>query len=286
MDEFDIAQEIRIERQVHKGSFLLLEGDNDLRRFSKFTDAVKCSTVNCFGRSNLIGAVQLLYEDGFLGALGLADADFDRLTNTLLVHEGIIFSESHDFDLDCACEAALQRYLEETGDATKCDGAGGPVGVAKWVIGSLRPLSILRFVNVKEDLGYKLDDINHVRICVPQGDVIDIDLMIEHVSEGRFSAADAKNKLREKVVAYMRRDFDLQQLTNGHDFFAILGIALRNRLGGRLPPQTFGSEVEMHFRLGYSHEEFGQTQVFRAICDWEDENQPYVILKPNLRRLH
>jgi hypothetical protein len=53
MDAFDIAQEIRLERQVHKGSFLLLEGQEDLDRFLKFTDT-SGSTVNCFGRRNLI----------------------------------------------------------------------------------------------------------------------------------------------------------------------------------------------------------------------------------------
>jgi hypothetical protein len=36
MDAYDVAQEIRLERQVHKGSFLLLEGLKDLNRFAKF----------------------------------------------------------------------------------------------------------------------------------------------------------------------------------------------------------------------------------------------------------
>src|SRR6266446_3526644 len=124
MDEFDIVQEIRFERQVHRGSFLLLEGSEDLKRFTRFTDEHLCSTMNCFGRSNLINAIKLLYEDGFAGALGLADADFDRLTGSLETHEGVIYSDSHDFDMDWACEQTLHRYLEEVGDPDKCVAAG------------------------------------------------------------------------------------------------------------------------------------------------------------------
>jgi hypothetical protein len=33
MDEYDIAQEVRLERKVHKGSFLLVEGITDIKRF-------------------------------------------------------------------------------------------------------------------------------------------------------------------------------------------------------------------------------------------------------------
>ena len=119
MDEYDIVQEIRFERQVHKGSFLLLEGQDDLRRFTRFIDEKLCSTVNCFGRPNLIEAIKLLYEDGFLGALGLADADFDRLTGDLETHEGIIYSDSHDFDMDWACEQTLHRYLLTRGGRSR-----------------------------------------------------------------------------------------------------------------------------------------------------------------------
>ena len=144
MDEFDIVQEIRFERQVHKGSFLLLEGAEDLKRFTRFTDEKLCSTVNCFGRSNLINAIKLLYEDGFAGALGLADADFDRLTGSLETHEGLIYSDAHDFDMDWACQQTLHRYLQEVGDPGKCMAAGNAPGIAAMVFGAVKPLSILR----------------------------------------------------------------------------------------------------------------------------------------------
>ena len=90
MDGHDIAQEIRMERQALKNAaFLLLEGDTDLKRFTRYVDEAACSVVNCYGKPNAIEAIELLYEDGFPGALAILDADFDRLTCKLSSHEVI-----------------------------------------------------------------------------------------------------------------------------------------------------------------------------------------------------
>jgi hypothetical protein len=278
MDEFDIAQEIRFERQVHKGSFLLLEGDHDLKRFTEFTDEKLCSTVNCFGRPNLIGAIKLLYEDGFAGALGLADADFDRLTNSLDVHEGIIYSDAHDFDMDWACERSLHRYLIEVGDGDKCNAAGNASGIAAVIFDATRPLSILRYLNHHQNLRYRLTEIRHDEIA--RDSRVEIDLLVEHVSKGAFNGKDKKDKLRTLVTNHLQNEMDPLQLTNGHDFLAMLGLSLRDKFGKRLRPQTWQSEVQIHFRLAYSESDFARSDVYKAILKWQDNNHPYIILKP------
>ena len=125
MDGYDIARQVRMERQVHKGvSFMLLEGNTDIKRFDRYVDESACSIVNCFGRENAIEATELLYDDGFAGVLAIVDADFDRLTNNLKEHEGIIYSENHDLDLDWSRPSIVGRYLSEVGDKSKCTAHG------------------------------------------------------------------------------------------------------------------------------------------------------------------
>ena len=120
MDEHDIAQEVRLERKVHKGSFLLVEGTTDIKRFGNFIDDDECSLVNCYGRKNAIGAIRFLCEDGFPGALGAVHADFGRVDGSLEHHEGLVYSEAHDFDLDWVHVDAVQRYFKQIAEPEKC----------------------------------------------------------------------------------------------------------------------------------------------------------------------
>jgi hypothetical protein len=160
MDEFDIAQEVRLERKVHKGSFLLTEGDTDIKRFAVFIDDNVCSLVNCYGRRNSIEAIKILYKDGFLGALGVVDADFDRIEGKLERHEGLVYSEAHDFDLDWANANVIERYLAEVGEKAKCVLHGPAVDVIGKILDGLKPVSVARLLNHRKQILHKLSGID------------------------------------------------------------------------------------------------------------------------------
>jgi hypothetical protein len=279
LDAHDIAQEIRQERQVHKGSFLLLDGDKDIKRFGKFIDEDACSIQNCFGRENLLGAIDILIDEGFPGVLGLADADFDRIDGRVS-GDGIIFSGSHDFDLDVAESDVLRRYLLEVGHSERCELHGGCSKIRAWLYAACKPISILRYAIYSHNLGYKLDEVDFLQFWVD--DAVDIDRLIERVS---FGSSDAQEKasLRALAAQYVGQSFDLRQLTAGRDFLTMLGLALQGKLGDRGPEQTVASEIELHFRLAFSEDDFVRTPLFLAILDWQSENQPYLILKRSLK---
>ncbi|MBB5054420.1 hypothetical protein HNQ36_004422 [Afipia massiliensis] len=279
IDAYDIAQQVRQERQVHKGSFLLLEGLTDIRRFEKFVDKDKNQTINCFGRENLIGAIELLYDEAFPGALGLADADFDRVNNSLKEHEGIIYSDSHDFDMDCAATTCLQAYLNETGDVEKCEAIGTTEVIRQMIAERVKPLSVLRLVNVTQQFRYNLQWLDHDKFII--GNQLDQDVLINEVSQGAF--AQNKPVLTMLVSQHSAIDYDLAQITCGHDFYACLGLALRQQLGARKIPQSWRREVEMHFRLAFNDVHFAETNLLKRILEWERENKPYIILAARFR---
>jgi hypothetical protein len=72
------------------------------------------------------------------------------------------------------------------------------------------------------------------------------------------------------------------QITNGHEFCAMLGIALQNKFGERKIPQTWGSEIQLHFRLARANEEFVASNIFASILHWQQEKRPCVVLKGGL----
>ncbi|MDF2599154.1 MAG: hypothetical protein K0Q54_1977 [Methylobacterium brachiatum] len=282
MDEFDIAQEIRIERQVHKGAFLLLEGQTDVNRFAEFVDDVECSIVNCYGRPKAIGAVEILYDEGFEGALAVVDADFDRVLGSLKVHEGVIYSEGHDFDVDWAQPEVIRRYLLEAGDDAKCAALGGYNAIMTLVRESLKPISVARYLNQRGNIRYRLSGI-YIDRCYANMQV-DIDAYVALIFENRTPPQAEKDAVKGLIEQHSKAAFDLLQITNGHDFATALGVCLRDQLGARKIQQSYGSEVEMHVRLIFNDAHFKATRVYREIRIWEDANRPYIILDNRLRQ--
>jgi hypothetical protein len=152
LDGHSVAADVRMQRQIHKGAFALVEGITDLKRFQKLFGDPACCIVICHSKRNVVDAIDRLYDEGFQGALGFADADFDRITGTHVDHEGILLSRTHDFDLDIACTGALNRYFVEVCEEHKLGAFGGTIGAVQRMLAMLRPLSALRYANQRHGL--------------------------------------------------------------------------------------------------------------------------------------
>lgn len=263
----DFAAQLRMERQHHKGAFILLEGAHDIKRFRKFFDQQVSSIVNCYGKENVVGTIDLEQNSGHSDVIGFADVDFDRVLNMHADNEDIIYSFCHDFDMDVCHSDAVCRYLDEMGDGNKIGALGGHRPCVDNLLTALKPLSALRFANAKHNLNYSLKDLRHDEFF--DGSSIDVEAMIDHVSDGKFNTQVYKDALAQHINHYRAADFDLRQFTNGHDFFAALGIALRDKLGSRNVPQTWRSEVEKHLRLTFDLEDFRQTGCLPQIHEWQ-----------------
>ena len=280
MDEYDIAQEVRLERKVHKGAFLLLEGSTDIKRLSRFVDDAKCSTVNCYGRLKATKAIELLYDEGFPGVLGLVDADFDRIDGTPPEHEGLIYSVAHDFDMDWITEDIIRKYLDEVGDRQKCESHGSAQAIIDKILLSLKPISVARYFNHTKHISYKLSDIDITK-CL-SGFSVNIDEYVDLIFENRNASDEMKSAIRGQITGGIKQTYDLRQLTNGHDFICALGVCLRTELGSRRDVHTWSREVEMHIRLLYSDTEFRSSNLYNEICAWTTDNPKYTILYARL----
>lgn len=281
MDEYDIAQEVRFERQVHKGSILLLEGPTDVKRFAEFLDDFECSIANCYGRGKAGKAIRLLSEDGFLGVLAVLDCDFDRILKRLVEHENIVYSDLHDYDIEWITDDVFRRYLFQVGDSAKCSAMGGHQQILQKVLKGIKPLSILKLLNANGNIRFKLSMLKMEDFS--DGFSVDIDKLVDGVFEGRTADANAKADLRQKIERLVPRNFDLLQISNGHDVMTAIGLALRGGIGSRSIPQTWGSEIELHLRLTFTDAEFMKASIYNGIIEWEYLNNPYRVIHSRLR---
>ncbi|WLF96470.1 DUF4435 domain-containing protein [Brucella intermedia] len=277
----DIAEEIRMERMVHSGSFLLVEGKTDVDRLSDFIDGEACSIVNCWGRRKAINALRKMTGRKRSGVVVMIDADFDRINGCLLKDPSVIYSTRHDFDMDWLDERRLEKYLRQVGDSMKVNGEGGAWAVLEKILQGLKRISAARYLNDTKKIPFKVSNIrasDHF-----DNFNVNLDSYVDALTDGSDLSVNEVEALKKQIEETSKLQFDLMQFTNGHDVHCALGKSLQSNLGSRKGAHTFGSEVELHIRLIYSEHDFLESDVFRNLTAWEARNQNFKVLRQELR---
>ena len=275
IDHFDICAEIRMERQKHKGSFLLVEGGNDWKRFGKFLSKDECSVVVCHGRSNVEKSVALLHDRGALGNLGLIDQDFDKVLKKATPVDDVITSNFHDFDIDMFLTPAFERYLLEVARPNIFDNEKTVDDLRSEIMGFIRPVSALRLVNQYFNLRYDLKNLDIKDFLVDE--VVDIDRMILSVSTGKFSGEKEIADLKKRVVSCLNSKVDLRDFSNGHDVFAAISLFLENKIGSRRGTGNHPREIERVMRLTFDDGDMEESGLANKIRVWERDNNFQVL---------
>ncbi len=279
MDERDIAQEVVMERMVHKGSFLVLEGKTDIKRFRSYVDKNRCSMVNCQSVTKAVGAMQCLEKRKFPGVLAIVDADFTRIQGLDRSKDDIVVSEFHDLDLDWIKTGALEKYLSEVADETKVASKGGCEGISESIHATLRPISAGKLLNRRKVFKFKTSGINVGKIYTSGVDLCKT-FAKELASEGYVDGSQV-DWIVSEIRNEMTKQKDDWQMTNGHDFCGALGAMLQSEIGKKKIPQTYASEVEGHIRLAFNWEDFQSLKIYSDIVDWENKNEGYKIVREN-----
>jgi hypothetical protein len=112
----EIENEVRMQRQLHAGSFLVVEGDDDHRFWSSRVATCCCELVIGDGKPNVLGALERLDRTAIDGVLGIVDDDFDALEGRVLPSPNLVVTETHDLECLLLRSPALNRVLAELGD--------------------------------------------------------------------------------------------------------------------------------------------------------------------------
>jgi hypothetical protein len=278
MQPRDLAAQLRMERQLHKGAFILVEGANDIKRFQKFFREGACSFVNCYGKDNVVGTIEIEENDGREDVLGLVDSDFDKFHQIDLSDDNLIVSCFHDFDLDVCSTEVVGRYLVEMSQEHKVSAKGGAAACVAGLLEALKPLSAARYASVKYNLRYSFKNLDYETFF--DGSAINVAALIDHLSTGALGSAQHREVLADRINQFVQSDIDLWHVTNGHDFMAALGIALRCHLGNRWAAQTGRGEIERHLRLAFDIADFAQCGLLEKLTAWEQRNPKFAVLRP------
>ena len=227
-----MANEVRMLRATHNGSFLLVEGSADKRFLSGFVDLSSCEVVICSGRENLLGAVSELGNEGFQGALGFADRDFSDITG-YPGHQGVVvYTDENDLEMMLLCSGALDKILMEYGKsciARTLAKAGN--NIRNMIFKSARVIGTLRILSHEKSWSLRFDNMKYNFVDTGSC-LLDVKKTVNHVMRrtGRSIglSADAVESL---VLERMSRNSSAKESCCGHDCVRVLGRALKKQIG-------------------------------------------------------
>lgn len=229
--------------------------------------------------------------------LGIIDADFRRVNNIAdILH--LFLTDYHDTEImlinasEC-WESSFSFYY--AAEKWKKVESSLSQDIRSHIFEICKPLSIMRFLNDKHDLGLKFK--------IPKGEsfsYLDYELFINFKNLSFIGSKELTKAIENKTSRlnffrdnplYLEEwkslmaqewnlDEPLKEFTNGHDFLNIAALFLKKTIGNNETSQISGEDLEKALILSYRISDFKQTKLYKELNDWQNENVPYLILRP------
>lgn len=268
-----LANEVRMLRASHEGSFLLVEGSGDKKFLSSILDFSSCEVVVCLGREKLLGVVSELGSEGFQGVLGFADRDFSNITGYPDYEGEVVYTDENDLEMMLLCSGALDKVLWEYGksDIARSIAREGKdirnmIYESARVVGTLRLLSQERSWSLRFDgMKYKFVDSRSYRLDLMK-------TVRQVMARTPRSIGLTPDAIEFLVVERMSRENSAKELCCGHDCVRVLGRALKKLLGNtnKFDNEQGARELEEALRMAYESEQFRSTGAYCHIRRWEE----------------
>ena len=268
-----LVAEIRMHRMSHDGSFLIVEGNDDVRFWTSRHHA-SCELVDGEGKRNVVGGIQRLDATNFAGVLGIVDSDYDPLNGMDVESENLLVTDAHDLECLLCRSSALDKVLAEYGNRAKIEKFESETGA-----------------DVRTGLLERALVFGRVRWAAVRDPVIDLgEFRIRRFMDedtwsvsSEESICNASCDSPEVALALMHRISDLPEadpwyVVHGHDMVEILRIGLR-RVLGKIPASTGVKEIGRLLRAAMNREDLQETRLWTDIRGWEAANRPYTILR-------
>ena len=264
-----IANEIRMKRSQHRGTFLVVEGRDDRLFMERFTCNETCKIVVAEGKENVEEVITILDQDNFGGVLGIVDADFDRIQCIKRASSNIVMPAYHDLETMLICSPALDRVLNEYASQTKIRDA--KMDILEELIDKALPVAYLRLISLRERLELRFDGLIYSSWVNINTWAINIRTLVEEVKN-----KSQRHDLSSQLLTAAMKEVQLEkpharEMCTGADLIEILAIGLRRVLGTNQQSSVNGINLRRSLRLAYSDGEFRKSSLGKDIRKWESK---------------
>lgn len=272
-----IANQIKMHRSQHRGSFVLVEGKDDKLFCQRVTNNKATRVIVAEGKENVCDTIGILDRDGFRGVLGLVDADFDHIEGKTADSPNIVATELHDLECVQVQSAGLEAVLLEFASEPKL--RRFERDVEHVVLSAARPIGCLRLYSARNALNLRFAGINYAKFVDKDALSTNNTALIREV-KGRSNRPDlSEASLANGIDEIEQIHYDGWQLCNGDDLLGILGVGLRRLLGNQSAGNVRACRLRQVLRVASSSAEvFGRMELKEAFLDWELRNQGFKLL--------
>lgn len=270
------ANEIRMKRSQHMGSFLLVEGRDDRLFMEPFIGSA-CKIEVAQGKDNVCAVIEILEHDNFRRALGMVDADFDRIEGKQDRGLNIVMPEGHDLETMLILSPALDRILVEFGSSEKLEVF--PEDVRKALFARALPLGRLRLYSFQHHLDLKFHGMNYAKWIDRKSFQPSIPKLIRTVRDHSQRHDLPEHSLEAGIREMANAGYHPREICNGTDLIEILAIGLRGRLGNNSATAVRGDVLRYSLRLAYAEQSLWHSDLGKAIRNWESRSRDFQVLR-------
>ncbi len=222
------------------------------------------------------------------GILGIMDADFRRITKEKVESENIFLTDGHDVEMmtinSPAWDNIINYYKDE--DKLREFERNKKISLKEYIFDLSRQVACVRFLKLEAGLDLKFKTlsqkgdgynfIDYHKFIDKDRLTLDKDKMLEVIENKSQKQGFFKNnpKLKQRIEAICKENYDLKEFCNGHDFMNILSLAFRKVISN----QTIsGKNIEERFVIAYRFDDFKLTNLYISLLNWEKDNYDFVL---------
>lgn len=268
-----VVNSIRLKRQLHSGSFLVVEGRDDRLFFEQFVSATKCIVEVAGGRAEVAEVVEVLVQTEFRGVVGVVDGD--AVYSGIRANDDLILLDHLDLDALLIRSRSLDRVIVEFGSRSKIERFCSSIREA--LVQAAKPIGCLRLRSSLDGMGLRFEGLRYSRFI----DSVTLDIerhaFVREVKH-RSGRADVEcTKLMEDIEDAEAAVEDVWSVCSGDDLVGILSLGLRKVFGTNDARAVSPEVLRRSLRLGFMDSEFRESQLYAQIGAWTSRNAGFAL---------
>lgn len=278
-----IAQVRMSRRKNQNQTYLVVEGESDIKLFRNIIEKRNCNIFPLDGKDKVVSAMKLANSQCVKGVVGIADRDYDMLLNKDEDIGNLFFTDTHDIETMILKTSAFEKFQNEYGNDKNIEQFEKKQSktVLQAIIDIGRYIGCLRLVSAKYKYNFSFKDIE-IRTYINNQLEFDKDSYLNQVLYISKKTSE-RDTIIQKIDYELRQNYDIWHLCRGHDLTQIIAAffsnGCKNTLGNSSAAHIGSNHVEIYLRAAYSIEMFYRTKLYHKLFEWQNIYADWIILR-------